>query len=87
MATTTNNTNDSAEQYDCVYYWDGGLVAGQWRKATPTAAWLGGESTIDALVASIARGGRVAVRGHTSIGAPEGPPSRDRFVAVGFISR
>lgn len=73
---------------DCVWYWVGGRVSGEWRKATLAPSWatLGGEppaSTLPALAAEIERGGRVAMVGSTTVGAPDGPPCEERFRLVG----
>ena len=74
---------------DCVWYWVGGRETGEWRRATLAPSWatvVGGEppaATLAALAAEIERGGRVAVLGSIAIGEPEGPPSVERFRAVG----
>lgn len=65
---------------DVVWYWYGGTEAGEWR-----AANLYLSKSLEELVAKIERQGRVAIPGFRRHGAPEGPPSRERFRAVGFI--
>jgi hypothetical protein len=64
-----------ATKWDVVWYWVGGEEVGEWREAFPGA-------DIDETVRGIERGGRVAVKGLLSIGAPEGAPSPDALRSV-----
>lgn len=52
-------------RYDVIYFWVGGREVGRWE------ATLGYS---EEMLADIRRGGRHAVPGKLSIGAPEGPP-------------
>ncbi len=72
---------------DCVYYWIGGREVGEWRRAELCPTWLGGTATtVEDLRAEVVRGGRPAVLGARSIGAPEGPPSADHFAEVSRVT-
>lgn len=64
-------------RYDVVYYWAGGSQNGEWREAQP-GVWPE-RLTMEQLLANLIRAGFVAHRGLRSIGAPEGPPSREDF--------
>ena len=56
--------------HNCLYYWTGGTVLGQWRLAMP----ITGGPTLADMATSIERQGYVVRYGHTRIGPPEGPP-------------
>ena len=60
--------------YDCVYFWNGGLERGKWRCAQPNIFTPEAERDIDAFERSIARQGYFTVRGSTRIGPPDNPP-------------
>jgi hypothetical protein len=68
--------------FDVVYYWTGGTVAGRWATALLTGPPYGTAATLDELRGEIRRGGRVAHKGSTAIGPPEGPPSEAELAAV-----
>jgi hypothetical protein len=68
-------------KYDRVYFWaTTGSEGYAWREAFP-GVWPQYFSADD-LVSILEAGGRVAVRGHSSIGAPEGAPDADSVKRV-----
>ena len=71
----------SKTQYNVVWYWSGGRESGYWTGARPHTIT---SEAVDVLVSEIERGGRVAIRGTRSIGAPEGRPAEARFEAIGM---
>lgn len=73
MATSPFVTSLPSPIHDCVYYWEQDKQ--RWTRATLVPSYLGGTAkTLAELKAEIIKGGRSAVLGNSSIGAPEGPP-------------
>lgn len=64
--------------YDVCYYWVGTRTPGEWRLKKPFRQSV--DDTFHALRAQR----RVAVRGNTWMGPPEGPPSPQKFEEVGL---
>lgn len=61
---------------EVVYCWIGGREEGSWIEVTTYS--------VEDTIAQLTRQGYVAVRGSESVGPPEGPPSDDRFKALGL---
>ncbi len=76
LKTTTRATK--VFQMDAVWYWSGGTMRGEWRRAFPERGPTG-ELLIEKLIADIERGGFIAIEGKLSIGPPEGAPEQWRF--------
>ena len=55
-------------KYDTVYFWQGGTLHGAWHEVCCPA------DEVETAYQMVRRTGYYAVRGNTSIGAPEGPP-------------
>ncbi len=73
MLSTTSEGDSMPAKYDRVYFWGTtGSEGYAWREAFPGV--FPDHFSADALVSILEAGGRVAVRGHSSIGAPEGAP-------------
>lgn len=83
-AQRSETMSSTTQKYDRVFYWTGGCEVGMWSAVIVGACRAddGRPMTADEIVAQCRRMGYVAVRGSSTIGAPEGAPSAEALAAV-----
>ena len=72
-AKDANRARRNVDGYDRVYFWAAiGTEGYAWHEAVPFV--YPDRLSVDELVTSIEKAGRIAVRGRSTIGPPDGPP-------------